>query len=1172
MATTLETQPPCIIGIAKMMRVLAVVLFLGGAVSGAQAKVQADPATGRIVVETKRYTARFDGGTLVYLHNRLKNRTMIDVALTPNLPIGPRTALYVADQPKTEPYWIFPATEGDGRAAVTVGEQGRDGVAVTFTGLVAKRGQEIRTFPKAELTVTVKTAGTRGDLQVAVTGRSPDTLVVGSALAYAGLMIRSYDYTTFHSGLRRFIDLGSPHLNAGSLTYSEAQVGARNGVIEWANCYMEGERLGLKGGLWPAAVTVQAAAEDPSASFAVWAEDDVPRSKYLIEQGNGNAYATYEMPPYDHNHQAESVVWRVNVFDGGWAAAATPFADSLKRRGYVDGRASWRNDISLVLFAPGVQENWLEAYKATFPPEVRHRILIWLPQSWRDLENTRDAKTKDAYYWDNTFSAATAADIRAAVAAGFRVSGYTNPHLVWGNWKQVIDPEIGELVREFQQKRWICPILQEPLQGATIPSSLAYTPYREHMLRTYQHIFDHLDMSVYMDTTHQMMLDGRGRSLCGMSSYEGALAFFRAARALKRDQLIGMEELTELGVMGGCGDYSLFYDLGWAAGWEKAKAANTHPILGYLFRDTSIQVPHLVDPWVFTGTRWYHLYEEISERIGTIASTQWVYHQKTSPADKLDTPEKQHWFAKIQLYTRRGLRPQFPETWEDGVMSYLKAADGATFKFIETDYGSKLVEFPRRGKPVLHYARAWKGSRVPAEAGHVPDWIGVADNGDSIGLDSAARAGYVLFPQPDRSAAHLRLNALPANLAIIQAKVEPDLAVVELGPGDRKLEKTGVRDAIEGIAGKPVTPITGTVGLVTDRPLVRIASMHQPAPVLKPLGQRDGQYRYELTGEFWGELAFVWREGVFAPFEPTDDYLLPVTAAPPIEPGEFFTVLQPMDQRWNAEIGGPRNPRPGTVYQVTVMAETIGDQPGTMALFLGDLGKSMGLFQATFQMKWDGRGPQSVTFAGVRKPGMQPGTVRALALRSYPVGNANVRIKEMPPVRFIRPILKVSDTKPIDLGQVAKGATAASATREIVNGQVSIAAANGKAFPTVLYGAAHITAPNEKRPDLQENDHTGVVLTGKDAKLFRLKGEHAGPDGGILLVGADGQSGLTGGAQPEKETFTVEFLGTPELGEYAATVRIVTQAGNLGVCSTGQDGEPLAGLHYVDIAVGVRVQ
>jgi hypothetical protein len=70
---------------------------------------------------------------------------------------------------------------------------------------------------------------------------------------------------------------------------------------------------------------------------------------------------------------------------------------------------------------------------------------------------------------------------------------------------------------------------------------------------------------------------------------------------------------------------------------------------------------------------------------------------------------------------------------------------------------------------------------------------------------------------------------------------------------------------------------------------------------------------------------------------------------------------------------------------------------------------------------------------------------------------------------------------------------------------------------------------------------------------------------------SNGQPGLLGGQTPEAETFSVRFLGSDKPGDYQATIRIVTQAGNVGTLSLGGDGEPPVNLYYVDIPVRVRV-
>jgi hypothetical protein len=51
----------------------------------------------------------------------------------------------------------------------------------------------------------------------------------------------------------------------------------------------------------------------------------------------------------------------------------------------------------------------------------------------------------------------------------------------------------------------------------------------------------------------------------------------------------------------------------------------------------------------------------------------------------------------------------------------------------------------------------------------------------------------------------------------------------------------------------------------------------------------------------------------------------------------------------------------------------------------------------------------------------------------------------------------------------------------------------------------------------------------------------------------------------------VRFRGRPEPRRYNASVRVVTQAGNLGKPSPGGPGEPLPGLFFVEVPVEATV-
>ena len=51
----------------------------------------------------------------------------------------------------------------------------------------------------------------------------------------------------------------------------------------------------------------------------------------------------------------------------------------------------------------------------------------------------------------------------------------------------------------------------------------------------------------------------------------------------------------------------------------------------------------------------------------------------------------------------------------------------------------------------------------------------------------------------------------------------------------------------------------------------------------------------------------------------------------------------------------------------------------------------------------------------------------------------------------------------------------------------------------------------------------------------------------------------------------MRFLGAETAGDYQGILRVVTQAGNLGVLSQGGPGEPPTNLYYVDIPIQAHV-
>lgn len=1079
--------------------------FTAGSPPARAGAVTADPATGQVRVETPRYTARLDAGVLTYLYSKAGQRALIGNDQPPAAP-GNRTGLFVQNHPTEAPVWLLPVTQGEGRSAITVTAGPGDSAQVTFTGL-APAGQPPRSGSALTLTVAVDAAS--GDLLLTANGKATDECVVGTGVAFSGIMQKYLYYATSHNGV----------LNQGDTT---AKTSPLAGTLEWGNFAM-GKRTGPSGWLWNAPVTVIAAAEAPQFAFALWCEDDIPKYKLYLGGHDGATYATYEYPPYDTNRATTSVTWRVNVFDGGWTTAARPYAESLVRRGFTRTRAPWAKDISVIVQVPDMAEMWWRPLEALFPPADRKHVLLYA-QGWRKAGFDHDL-------WDYAPSEAFQKGAPLARQAGFHTLAYMQPMLCWGDSGKIQDAAFRAEVQKMQGMYSLDPLGKHPVEYTCIDT--AYAPWRKLLLDAGGNLIKNYGIEgIYLDSSYTFLPDGRGR-VDGLTIYEGAHALVDGLRQHRKDIFLGTEMPNELIAWGA--DFGLHTGLEWASGWKEGKARSSHPIVNFLFQHVMTTMTHANTPYA-RSVRDYHLSEEIAERTGQVAA---MGYDRTDVLGNPTTPELKLWVAKAKLFAQRGLRPWYPDRWEPRVMSYLKAADGTVFVYEETEYGSRLVERAAAG-PVIHYARAWKTTSVKTSDGEILNWIGRADDGTWIGLDNVNGA-YVLFAKAEMDP-RLRIRQLPAGVRIASFHVTDDITDLQLAGDGKQAE----------------------IRFATAKPLVRVTAPGVPSiPFTAD----------SVTVPLNVPLALVWTRGVIAPFETSDDFVLPVPTRLVPVPGrpEYQINFGAWDQKWAAPLVGPVNPRPGTIC-VFSFSVAVADKPAsgpTPNAFLtsgGTLGG--GFFDCTTDIAPPAQGRQAVTQAGIRTTSMAAAWDRTLFLRIL----NDVSVADLSPVRLVRPKLEVSDTAAIDLGTVKPGqASPPSAVRRVRNSQAMTVSAGTQTYATVLYGTAHVTAPPDKAWS-QSIDHAGVVLVGEQAAMFALAGEHATADGrAVQLLGGDSQMGLNGGAQPESEPFTVRFLGSDKPGRYAAVVRVVTQAGNTGVLATGKPGEPMAGLYYVDIPVAVQV-
>ncbi len=195
-------------------------------------------------------------------------------------------------------------------------------------------------------------------------------------------------------------------------------------------------------------------------------------------------------------------------------------------------------------------------------------------------------------------------------------------------------------------------------------------------------------------------------------------------------------------------------------------------------------------------------------------------------------------------------------------------------------------------------------------------------------------------------------------------------------------------------------------------------------------------------------------------------------------------------------------------------------------------------------------------------------------------GKRPVYLDHLSELTVLRPLLALDDATTIDLGTVGPGEPAAAKPRALVNAQPRTLPQRLRdddqidQVATAVYGMAGVVANGWRHLQVlrDKSDHVGAILIGKDAEEFEFVSEHLGSTPRQLrLIGSDGQPGLLGGPTPESEPLVVRFVGADRPGAHTATLRIVTQAANLGVLSSMLPDEPPVNLYYVDVPVTVRV-
>jgi len=293
---------------------------------------------------------------------------------------------------------------------------------------------------------------------------------------------------------------------------------------------------------------------------------------------------------------------------------------------------------------------------------------------------------------------------------------------------------------------------------------------------------------------------------------------------------------------------------------------------------------------------------------------------------------------------------------------------------------------------------------------------------------------------------------------------------------------------------------------------------------------------------------------------------------------------------WNSDPLERVNFRPGYAFGYELDIAAGSGTPSAVTAYLRLCGHST----AEAHQYWGGvpqiatRGSQFVTrrVAGTMTSNFDIGGGGAgvgilLAFLPSETNKGELLLDNLSPVTILRPLLVIDDATAIRFGEVAPRVPAVSAPRTLKNGQARVLSDHRSDHPaeatqisTILYGTANLKAGVYGNAEHVRGttDDVGAILTGRDAAMFEfVTTQPGGTLHEVKLLGSDGKPGLSGGTTPESEQWAIKFLGAAKPTTYSATVRIVTQAANVGTRSRGNAGEPVEAMYYLDVPITARV-
>ena len=615
-----------------------------------------------------------------------------------------------------------------------------NGLKATWTGLT----NGLEQFPDEVLEVAVWEDAETGRLCFRAIGRSPAAGVYGVQVPVANLHRDHAFYVPSFGGVMYDSDMSPGLTTLGGSPFWEAPV------------------IGVEG---------------RTGSLAVWTQDAQFHPNFCFLNWSGKTFSLaiehLNLMPFEPHTGVESVTWYLDVFDGGWVDAMTPyrnwyahlFAKEIAARSAV----SWADRIRVVI------DHWDKGD----PAHLRKLAALFEPDTVLFQEWNARAPKFDQELPDWTPKAGYVERVKAIHSFGFRTMAYVNTYCVNYNspvFKRDNIQEFG-LTRRY---RGFSRYLREPQTFSnTKDGKLLYLDPLSPRWRAY-----HTDMMIqwYKETGTDANYEDVGGTtgdfgngvIEGKFGAQGGVEQFR--ELLARNPAVPMAS-----------EYApnpIAFAVRWPLRFQQVWGGNTtrtfwmqhqRPVSAYIHGPL-----HLA--WVPTiraeSNFLRHVVVACSDALGGLAQM---------PGDARSLAANQgilvHMKWRAQVFSRKQLKPTFTaERLAPGIACQYEDRDGRIYTYHTSKTVQRMVGPDGRGV----YARVTGLNRFETDL-NLPGWPAVGEKAIA-GLDPKVR--YALVPGvPDATA--VRVTALPDGVKVSRYYETKEFALLVLSPLDASAVASG---------------------------------------------------------------------------------------------------------------------------------------------------------------------------------------------------------------------------------------------------------------------------------------------------------------------------------------------------------------------------------------------